>query len=102
MLNYIENQRCIFPSIQGIEDEDKDEDWVNYARSYIGSTIILYNNTGKNIAIIGALTSYEEDVGNFESIIVGDKNFVTATCKIRAGLNGKEQVFWLYRIGKFK
>jgi hypothetical protein len=102
MLNYIENQRCIFPSIQGIEDEDKDEDWVNYARSYIGSTIILYNNTGKNIAIIGALTSYEEDVGNFESIIVGDKNFVAATCKIRAGLNGKEQVFWLYRIGKFK
>lgn len=97
-LNYIDDQICTFPSVYGTEEEDKK----NYARSFIGNTIVIYNNTGKEIALTGAFSKTEEDVGNFISPTINNKEFIAANCKISAGLNGKEQVFWLYKKGKFK
>ena len=97
-LNYIDDQICIFPSVYGMEEEDKK----NYARSFIGNTIVIYNNTGKEVALTGAFSKTEEDVGNFISPAINNKEFIAANCIIRAGLNGEEQVFWVYKKGKFK
>ena len=96
-LNYInDGQICIFPSLYGNENPNIRDS----IRSYIGESIVIYNNTRKQIGITGALAVTEYDT-NFVSPLIENGEFIFATCKIRVGQNGKEQVYWLFKKGYF-
>ena len=96
-LNYInDGQICIFPSLYGGENPNIRDS----IRSYIGESIVIYNNTRKQIGITGALAVTEYDT-NFVSPLIENGEFIFATCKIRVGQNGREQVYWLFKKGYF-
>jgi hypothetical protein len=95
-IDYIEEQICYFPSIiTGTESTQKKD----YARSFIGQAIVIYNNSGNEIGVSGALKTPDKD--DFVSPILRNRHYLFAQCKIRTTTDGIEQVYWEYFTGGY-
>lgn len=87
---------CYLPHVEpGVNhsEEQRDE-----ARSYIGSTIIIFNKSNYTIALSGRCK--EKDDGTGLSIALNNNEIAVLECKIRFDNQGREDVYWLFRRGK--
>ena len=100
---------CLFPSIyagSGLSDSKK-----NDVRAYIGTEIVVYNNSPKAVAITGATTT-DDTHSNFTSFALQPNQFCSFTCKTRGYVpypndpgtskSGLEEVYWLRKVGQIK
>ena len=69
-------------------------------RSYIGSTIVIYNRSGTTLPFSGFLA--ESDTGGSNSILLDTGEMICLTCKERVDDSGYEQIYWLFVRGKYK
>lgn len=100
---------CMFPSIyagSGLSESKK-----NDVRAYIGTEIVVYNNSTKAVAITGATTT-DDTHSIFTSFALQPNQFCSFTCKTRGYIpyandpetskSGLEEVYWLRKVGQIK
>lgn len=77
------------------------EKQLDYARSIVGNTIIMYNKGNGLIDITGQLRHNDDDGGGV-STSISNGQFISMTCKASVDSNGKEEIYWLFRRGTAK
>lgn len=82
---------CIYPNVATYTEEQKD-----LCRSYIGTTLLIYVESGAAV-ITGNFK--QEETGGPASYSVKAGYFASLTCCVTS-TNGKEDIYWLIRIGK--
>lgn len=87
---------CYLPSVY--PDVNHPEEQRDEARSYIGSTIIIFNKSNYTITLSGRCK--EKDDGGSLSFALNNNEMVVLECKIRFDNQGREEVYWLFRRGK--
>lgn len=91
-----DNYICYLPSIYPSVDQYKTE-IANLARSYIGSIMVIYNKSGRNISVSGRCA--ESDYNRGMSIVIGSGQMCIFQCKVGYDSAGKEDIYWLYKKG---
>lgn len=91
-----DNYICYLPSIYPGTSKYS-EDAANLARSYVGSTMIIYNKSGRDIAVSGRCA--ESDSNRGISIVIGNGKFCVFQCKIGFDSAGREDIYWLFARG---
>ena len=81
----------ILPSVYSGAAEDSRD----YARSFIGSTLLIHNNTDEEIKLIGAV---EQD-GSFNNYTINPHNALLSTCRLHFD-GSSETVYWDKEIGR--
>ena len=87
---------CYLPSVY--PDVNHPEEQRDEARSYIGSTIIIFNKSNYTITLSGRCK--EKDDGGSLSFALNNNEMAVLECKIRFDNQGREEVYWLFRRGK--
>lgn len=77
------------------------EEQLDYVRSMVGNTIIMYYKGSLSARITGQLRAKEEDGGGV-STSISNGQFISMTCKASVDSNGKEEIYWLFRRGTAK
>lgn len=68
-------------------------------REIVGNTMLIYNRSGKSLAISAAgISSYDLPLGSFNSVIVDSGKFISMEWKIGV-FNGKEEPYFVYQHG---
>nr|DAQ98604.1 MAG TPA: tail protein [Caudoviricetes sp.] len=77
-----------------------DKEYLLYARSFIGTSVVVYNNSGHAIPITGYLTPK----GTNETISIAFEHgeMVEFVCKIRFTIMGREETYWEFIKGVFQ
>ena len=91
-----DNYICYLPSIYPGTSKYS-EAAANLARSYVGSTMIIYNKSGRDIAVSGRCA--ESDSNRGISIVIGNGKFCVFQCKIGFDSAGREDIYWLFARG---
>lgn len=91
-----DNYVCYLPSISpGVLKYTEDD--ANLARSYIGSMMIIYNKSGRNISVSGRCA--ESDSNRGVSIVIENRKLCVFQCKIGFDSDGREDIYWLFAKG---
>lgn len=91
-----DNYVCYLPSISpGVLKYTEDD--ANLARSYIGSMMIIYNKSGRNISVSGRCA--ESDSNRGVSIVIENLKLCVFQCKIGFDSDGREDIYWLFAKG---
>ena len=91
-----DNYICYLPSIYPSANKYTEEN-ANLARSYVGSTMIIYNKSGRSIAVSGRCAETDDNRG--VSIVIGSGQMCVFQCKVTFDSSGREDVYWLYKKG---
>lgn len=92
-----DNYICYLPSIYPAPSIQYPEDIANLARSYVGSMMIVYNKSGRDIAVSGRCA--ESDSNRGVSIVIENGKFCVFQCKIGFDSDGREDIYWLFARG---
>lgn len=100
---------CYLPSIYAGSQYSESEK--NEIRAYIGTEIIVYNNSTDNVVVSGASTT-DDTHSTFTSFAIAPNEFCSFVCKTRgytpytndpnASRAGLEEVYWLRKRGRLK
>lgn len=77
------------------------EEQLDYVRSMVGNTVIMYYKGSLRVDVTGQLRAKEEDGGGV-STSISNGQFISMTCKASVDSNGKEAIYWLFRKGTAK
>lgn len=76
------------------------EEYKEYARSFVGCVMVIYNNSGGILPISG-ITAESED-GPAVSFALEDGSFAWLECRMRVSADGMEEIYWLRKTGAFR
>lgn len=77
------------------------KDQLDYVRSMVGNTVLMYNEGSMTVAVTGQLRHNDDDGGGV-STYISNGQFISMTCKASVGSNGKEEIYWLFKKGTAK
>lgn len=73
----------------------------DYARSFVGQTVLIYNKSNTTMALTGAILKKGTSTP-FVSPSISTNSFIVLVCKCSVAANGFEQIYWEYEIGKIR
>ncbi len=89
----------ILPSVTDYQSPNKKE-YIKYARSFIGTSVIVYNNVGEYIPITGSLV--QKGSNAMQSFALPHGEMAEFVCKLQFTNNGIEETYWEYIRGRFQ
>lgn len=91
-----------YPSIYPYNDVNYSEEYLKHARSFIGTEMLLYNNSNDTLGQSGAMTSDDNPTElSFVSAPLNPNTCMKLKC-MHTWINGNECVYWKYENGTFK